>query len=108
MSVISGPQESFYDRWLQFLNFYLIVNSGGVLTLDNFSDERLDEAFAENPSERFDASRMDATATQLVLEFQAEWENTEAKTSLAQPGENEEIPTNGPVSIPLPKVPNYL
>lgn len=88
------------DEWLLLLNFYLILNSGGELTTNDFSDAHLAEAYQENPSESF--VDMDATASKLVLEFQAKPQNNEAKNSPI--GENEEIP-NGPVPISMLGVP---
>jgi hypothetical protein len=99
------------DDWLELLNFYLIVNSGGALTLDHFDNARLDQAYQENPGERF--ADMNATAVKLVLEFEAQKPDTEIKTSLngithVAPLAGEEIPTNGPLSILLPHLPDHL
>lgn len=105
LSKTEERQPGFYDRWLLTLNFYLITGSGGVLNLDNFSDERLKAAYRESPGEEF--VEMNVLSEQLILEFQAEPENTETNTSLAQREKNEET-LNGPVSIPLPGVPNYV
>lgn len=95
------------DEWLLLLNFYLIVNSGGDLTILDFNDERLAEAFQENPGEQFED--MDATARKLVLEFQAQKQDTNAKNSpmkwpVEATGEIEEC-SNGPVSISMLGVP---
>ena len=97
------------DSWMLVLNFYLIVASAGELTMTDFSEERLAEAYQECPRETI--QEMLPLAEKLVLEFQAKQENTEVKNSpigdegpdgpnLAQRGQNEEYP-NGPVSIPM-------
>ncbi|MBE7474289.1 MAG: hypothetical protein HS114_34600 [Anaerolineales bacterium] len=85
------------DEWLETLNFYLIVASGGRLTLDDFSDEVLHAAWLEHPGTTM--KDMDATAEKLVLEFQAKQQDTEAK-SFSPIGESEEL-INGPVSVPM-------
>lgn len=95
------------DDWLLLLNFYLITCSGEPMlcTLD-FSDERLAQAYRENPGESF--HDMVATATKLVLEFQAQNQDTESQNDSPRlRGENEETP-NGPIPIPLPSLPSYV
>lgn len=99
------------DDWLLLLNFYLITCSGEptLCTLD-FSDERLAQAYRENPGESF--HDMVATATKLVLEFQAQNQDTESQndsptSSPCGIGENEETP-NGPIPISLPNLPSYV
>lgn len=92
------------DEWLETLQFYLIVASGGRLTLDNFSDARLLEAWQEQPCMTYPA--LVPVAEKLVLEFQAEAQDTEAKNSpigdeVARRGQIEEFLPNGPVSIPM-------
>lgn len=95
------------DDWLLLLNFYLITCSGEptLCTLD-FSDERLAQAYRENPGENF--HDMEATATKLVLEFQAQNQDTESQNDPPRlRGKNEETP-NGPIPIPLPNLPSYV
>lgn len=89
------------DEWLETLQFYLIVASGGRLTLDNFSDARLLEAWQEQPGMTYPA--LVPVAEKLVLEFQAEAQDTEAKNSPI--GENYEELPNGLVSVPMLGVP---
>ncbi|HXV44665.1 MAG TPA: hypothetical protein VEC96_16510 [Anaerolineae bacterium] len=104
------------DEWLLLLNFYLIVNSAGELTTHDFSEARLAQAHQENPGESF--NDMDVTARKLVLEFQAQRQDTELKNevarrghsplpALAGRGEIKEIP-DGPISIPLPDLPGSV
>lgn len=90
------------DEWLETLQFYLIVASGGRLTVDNFSDARLLEAWQEQPWVTYPA--LVPVAEKLVLEFQAKEKDTEAK-SFSPIGENYEELPNGPVSIPMLGVP---
>jgi hypothetical protein len=92
------------DDWLLLLNFYLIVNSGGVLTTDNFSDERLAQVYRANPSDRY--QDMDPTALKLVLEFQGQTQDTGSQND-SPLGETQEI-SNGLISIPLPGLPGYV
>ncbi|GIK43804.1 MAG: hypothetical protein BroJett011_76370 [Chloroflexota bacterium] len=89
------------DEWLETLQFYLIVASGGRLTLDDFSDARLLAAWQEQPSMTYPA--LVPVAEKLVLEFQAEAQDTKAKNSPI--GEIEEFLANGPVSVPMLGVP---
>jgi hypothetical protein len=100
------------DEWLETLQFYLIVVSGGRLTLDNFSDARLLAAWQEQPGMTYPA--LVPVAEKLVLEFQAEAQDTETKkfspmASTGLPsvvvGESEEFLANGPVSVPMLGVP---
>ena len=86
------------DDWIDLLNFYIIVASGGELTSSDFTDERLVQAFRKNPGSRFED--MTDTADELVLEFQAETEETEPKPT-SRNGKTQETP-DGPLSIPLP------
>ncbi|MCQ3978334.1 MAG: hypothetical protein DPW09_33325 [Anaerolineae bacterium] len=65
------------DEWLELLNFYLIVNSGGKLTLDDFGDVELQAAWLEHPGTAY--TDMDPAAVKLVLEFQAKAQDTEGK-----------------------------
>jgi hypothetical protein len=97
-----NPKDEMYptDDWLELLNFYLIVNSGGQLTVSDFDDARLYQAYQQNPGQRL--ADMDATATKLVLEFQAQTQDTEIKTSPS--GETEETP-NGPLPISVLDLP---
>lgn len=90
------------DEWLLTLQFYLIVCSGGRLTLLDFSDEALHAAWLEQPEMIYPA--LAPVAEKLVLEFQAKHQDTEAKDSPI--GENyEEFLPNGPVSVPMLGVP---
>ncbi|MCL4299514.1 MAG: hypothetical protein KJ077_27510 [Anaerolineae bacterium] len=97
------------DEWLETLQFYLIVASGGRLTLDNFSDARLLTAWQEQPGTTYPA--LVPIAEKLVLEFQAKEQDTEAKIfspigdEVARRGQNEEFLPNGPVSVPMLGVP---
>jgi hypothetical protein len=86
------------DEWLETLQFYLIVASGGRLTLDDFSDARLLAAWQEQPGMTYPA--LVPVAEKLVLEFQARTQDTEVK-NVSPIGETEEFLPNGPVSIPM-------
>jgi hypothetical protein len=92
------------DTWLELLNFYLIVVSGGDLTSTDFDDTRLYEAYQENPGQGYED--MTGTATQLVLEFQAQKQDTEAKTSLN--GRTSETANDGLIPISVPHLPDHL
>ncbi len=65
------------DDWLETLNFYLIVSSGGRLTLDDFSDAELQAAWLEHPGTTIEA--MEPAAEKLVLAFEAKAQDTEGK-----------------------------
>ncbi|MBE7557333.1 MAG: hypothetical protein HS126_40365 [Anaerolineales bacterium] len=95
------------DEWVEALNFYLIVASGGALTMSDFSDAELHAAWLEHPG--MTMADLDPAAEKLVLEFQAKQKDTEAKDDSplpqSQAGEiYEELP-NGPVSVPMLGVP---
>jgi hypothetical protein len=110
------------DKWLLLLNFYLITASAGELTLDDFDAERLAAAYRENPGEG--PKTMEASARKLVLEFQAQTQDTELKNEVARRGHSplpqsrrgdevaqrgqKEIPFNGPLPISVPDLPGNV
>jgi hypothetical protein len=112
------------DKWLELMNFYLITLSEGALTSDDFTPDRLAAAYAESPGTG--PREMEASARKLVLEFQAQKQDTELKNEVARrghsprlrsgpaewpaeakrpanagSGEKQELP-NGPIPVPLP------
>ncbi|NJN99756.1 MAG: hypothetical protein HC875_39470 [Anaerolineales bacterium] len=56
----SGPEWP-SDEWLETLNFYLITNSAGQVTIDDFSDAQLVKAWQDHPGMGF--ADLDAAAT---------------------------------------------
>ncbi len=93
------------DEWLETLQFYLIVASGGRLTLLDFTDAELQAAWQEQPGMTYPA--LVTVAEKLVLEFQAKEQDTEAKI-FSPIGESEEFLPNGPVSVPMLGVPGNV
>lgn len=81
---------------LGLLNFYIIVESGGALLIDDFDPAHLEIACKVGNGD------LAAVAARLVLDFQAKEPDTEA-----QELETKEAP-NGPVPISLPNLPGNV